>query len=220
MNSLKPELNELKQIAPGFKLNIESHHLELFNIFIDELIEWNSRTNLIGPLNRKQIVIELILDSLVPAPHLPINSHIFDFGSGGGFPGIPIKIYLEDLPVTLIDRSSKKTSFLKYIVRRLKLKDIHVINTRIEEGKWCTSDKGSQVITAKALAPLQKTIKLCSPYLADNGILIYYGGQIQRENSIKIEHLLNEYNLQLQRRIEYQLPGLKGKRNILMFMKQ
>jgi len=74
------------------------------------------------------MAIKHYLDSLAPAPWFPEETtRLLDLGTGGGFPGIPLKIYFKTMPVTLMDASRKKTNFLKHVIRMLGLEKVEVI---------------------------------------------------------------------------------------------
>lgn len=218
MNSIQNEIHGLRQVARSFKINLKEHHIALLIPYVEELVKWNEKINLIGPLNVRRILMELVLDSLIPAPYISPNYHLLDIGSGAGFPGIPIKIYFQTIPITLMDSSLKKVTFLRYIVRKLGLKDISVINARGGKDNWEYQKGGYGIITAKALAPLNEAIKICLPYLSEDGSFIYYGGKIKREDIN--ETLGSEYGLLFHQNIEYTLPGMKSKRNILILKKR
>jgi 16S rRNA (guanine527-N7)-methyltransferase len=219
MQDLKEELKILRREASSFGIKLSIYHLELFELYLNELWQWNSTTNLIGNLTKRRIAIELFLDSLVPAPFLPTEGYMLDAGSGGGFPGIPLKIYLEGLKISLLDSNSKKVSFLKYIVRKLGLKDVKVIRARLESNGWEIPPEGYQVITAKALAPLYETIRWCTPHLSEDGLLVVFSKAMNDNKLLEVESFAHYYELKIHEKFEYVLPPGK-RRSIIIFSKE
>ena len=68
------------------------NQVDLFERYISELMSWQGKINLTGLQSKDRIFLELLLDSLIPLPHLPVTGRVLDLGSGAGFPAIPLKI--------------------------------------------------------------------------------------------------------------------------------
>ena len=164
------------------------------------------------------------IDSLVPARFIPPHAAMLDIGSGGGFPGIPLKILLPELSVTLIDASRKKVSFLKHVIRTLKLDDIEALHIRAED----LADRPSyinrfDVIVARALTSLQCFVRLALPLLARGGLIMALKGQVGNVELADLrENVLSKMNsagsdarpltISLER---YSLPFLYSERTIV-----
>jgi 16S rRNA (guanine527-N7)-methyltransferase len=112
---------------------LELSQIARFAIHAKELMAWNRFANLTAITEPIEIAVKQFLDTLPLSPLLPRVSRVLDIGSGGGFPGIPLKIMRPDLEMTLIDASRKKVSFQKHIIRTLALKDIEARHVRAEE---------------------------------------------------------------------------------------
>jgi 16S rRNA (guanine527-N7)-methyltransferase len=163
--------------------------------------------NLTGMTSRERIINELFLDSLIPTPDIPKKGKMLDIGSGAGFPSIPIKIYHSSLDAHLVEVNSKKVSFLKQIIRLLKLRDIEVIRERIEDCENILKQQGYNLITSRAFTSLDKTISCCSRYLASNGILICFLGNRAKENLPNHKEKMKEHSLTISKILPYTLPG-------------
>ena len=98
---------------------------EQLAIYLDLLIHWNQRTNLTSIQNPEEIVRRHFGESLFLAQHIAsrmVNaSNLLDFGSGAGFPGLPAKLLCPDWEVTLAESQHKKVSFLREVIRTLKV---------------------------------------------------------------------------------------------------
>ncbi len=194
-------------------------HLHLFGTYLDELTDWNRRINLTGLSSRKRIIYEVLLDSLIPVPFIPLESRMLDVGSGAGFPGIVIKILRPGLKVQLMEANSKKVSFLKQVVRLLALKDIDVMKGRVEMYGGNLHGEGYHLITARAVASLDQMINWCAPFLSSNGQLIGFLGGNSEQVLRKSEHAIEKNGLTINRTISYSLPGKISKRKIVIFNK-
>ena len=147
--------------------------IESFLEYLSELKKWNKAYNLTGLKSDRDIIIKHFLDSLLYAMVLPPEAlNLADIGSGAGFPGIPIKIMFPDLKVFLIEPTQKKAIFLRHICSRLQLRDIEIINERIEDVKGLKVD----VAVTRALCSIREFIDKAKENLNKNGILILSKG--------------------------------------------
>jgi 16S rRNA (guanine527-N7)-methyltransferase len=143
-----------------------------------ELVRWNRKTNLTAITAPEEIAVKHMLDSMAPLRHLPETGTLLDIGSGGGFPGMVLKVLRPGLSVTLIDASRKKVSFLSHIIRSLGLKDITALQTRVEalagEPQYVHR---FDVILSRALCALDAFVAMSLPLLAPDGLLIALKGK-------------------------------------------
>ena len=110
-------------------------------------------------------------DSILPQELICRDAKLLDIGSGAGFPAIPLKIVRNDLDVTMVDSVNKKVTFLQEVIQKLGLEGIKAIHKRIEE-----LDKQNKfdVVTSRAVAPLNVLVEYCLPFVKRNGIMIAY----------------------------------------------
>ncbi|MFC1581031.1 16S rRNA (guanine(527)-N(7))-methyltransferase RsmG [Thermodesulfobacteriota bacterium] len=214
------ELELLREEALHFGIALSDPQLHRFRVYLDELWEWNSRINLIGMDTRKRVVMELFLDSLMPAPYLPDNGKMLDVGSGAGFPGIPLKIFLPDYALHIVEPKAKRVGFLRQAIRLLGLERALVVHGRIEESGPALFSTGYDVVTAKALAPLGRTITLCAPSVAAGGLLVCFLGTELDEVLKSAEREVGENGLALFKQVPYQIPGKRSRRWICFFLKE
>ena len=112
---------------------------------------WSGKMNLISRLDREQIATRHTSRGLVLVKIIePMSPQtIIDVGSGAGIPAIPIKVCLPGVEMFLVESRRRRASFLRFVVRELGLKNIHVVNERIEN--WDSGVK-ADVFTARAVA--------------------------------------------------------------------
>ena len=123
----------LSEGAAAVGVPLGKAELDLFALYHRELLLWNRRINLVSEQTSREIVVRHFVDSLTPAPWIERpDGLLIDLGSGGGFPGIPLRIALPRLQLTLVESSRKKTSFLAHIVRTLRLDNVTIIRERVE----------------------------------------------------------------------------------------
>lgn len=125
---------ELSQgaIDLGVELSAEQH--EQLLAYLALLIKWNKAYNLTAVRNPDEMVSRHLLDSLSVVPFVnELGDNWLDVGSGGGMPGIPLAILFPERQFTLLDSNGKKTRFLTQVKLELKLANLQVIHSRVEE---------------------------------------------------------------------------------------
>jgi 16S rRNA (guanine527-N7)-methyltransferase len=214
------EIRLLAEKAASFGIPLSSFQTHLFQEYMLELWEWNKRFNLTGLNSHERIVVELFLDSMIPAPFLPEKGMLLDAGSGAGFPGMPLKILRPQVETLLLESNAKKTTFLKHIIRSLQLKGIQVIQGRIEvPGGWADGEK-FQVITARALGDLRQIILWCAPLLSTGGFLVtFLGADGERDVKRNRDSLLCQ-GLGVDKHLPYVLPGKQSMRHTFILKKE
>jgi 16S rRNA (guanine527-N7)-methyltransferase len=142
------------------------------------------RANVIGTRDLDRILLDHVLDSLSCFLHEPLfrARHLADVGSGGGLPGIPIKIMRPDLATTLVESTSKKVRFLKHAVEGLGLQGVEVAHTRVEDLGRTRAHRGAyDVVTCRAVARLSVVAEYCVPLLETGGCAIVMKGRLEPE---------------------------------------
>ena len=106
-----------------------------FSTYQDILLKWNKKINLISRKDEARIVTRHFLQSLglVKMVSFPRKARIMDLGSGAGFPGIPVKLVRPDLSIVLVESKRKKVLFLRHVVEAIHLKNVEIVQGRIED---------------------------------------------------------------------------------------
>ena len=100
--------------------------MQQFLYYAEELLKWNTRINLTGLKTVQEVVVKHFLDSLAVWPRVKDLDSLADIGTGAGFPGLPLKLVLPHLHLTLIEPTAKKTAFLHFVIAHLGLSDVEV----------------------------------------------------------------------------------------------
>jgi len=133
--------------------------------YIETLTQWNQSISLTALKTERDIIDELILDSLHLCPHLPAGRYA-DIGSGNGAPGIILAIALPDSRFTLIDKSAKKARFLTHLKGALQLPNVEVQCGNVERYQ---PDRLFDGIVAKAFAAYDTLLHLTEHLLKNDG---------------------------------------------------
>jgi 16S rRNA (guanine527-N7)-methyltransferase len=167
----------------GFKISSETQNN--FFAFIELLQKWNKVINLTAITETEEIVVKHILDSLAIAPYLKGKS-ILDFGTGAGLPGIPLALVFPQYNFTLLDSNNKKISFLNQVVLNLKLGNVKVILSKVEQFNFAS---GFDTIIARAVGSLRDIIILTRHLLSPKGQLLVMKGKYPENELDEISNL-------------------------------
>jgi 16S rRNA (guanine527-N7)-methyltransferase len=118
-----------------------------------------------------------IADSLsgLEIPAVRSARRIADLGAGAGFPGLVLAAALPDAHVALVESVGRKCAWLQRAIEAMDLSNVEVVNARAEQ--WPTGLAANDVVTARALAPLNVLVEYAAPLLVDRGLLVAWKGQ-------------------------------------------
>lgn len=162
MNS---RLQKLISLGSQFEIIITEKQGEKLIDYMDQLLEKNKYINLTRITDEDEFIKLHILDSLTLLK-LIRNSrvNILDVGTGGGFPGIPLAILLEDAKITLMDSTKKKLNVVNDIAKELEINNIEILHGRAEElGQDLNYRELYEVVTSRAVANLTLLSEYCLP---------------------------------------------------------
>jgi 16S rRNA (guanine527-N7)-methyltransferase len=172
-------VSALVEGAHDLGLELTAAQLALFDQLGAALREGNRTVNLTRITDPAKVETLHFLDSLTAVLALRdllrerAALRIVDVGSGGGLPGLPLKIALPALRLTLVESVGKKAAFLEQTVSHLGLHDVQVVNARAEDAARQPEHRDSyDAALARALGKLPVVIELCAPFLAQGGLLV------------------------------------------------
>jgi 16S rRNA (guanine527-N7)-methyltransferase len=197
-------------------IEIDERAAAQFSIHACELIEWNRKINLTSITRPRDIAVKHFLDSLAGAQLIPENARLLDIGSGGGFPGIPLKILKPSLSVFLIDGTRKKVNFLKHVLRMLKFERIEARQLRAEKLSFDPAFLNSfDVVISRALSSLAVFVKIATPLLTAHGAVIAMKGAVDPIELDKLRSTApkDDYHIEVK---NYQLPSVKAQRSMVI----
>ena len=160
------DAEEFRQIS-----NVSRETFEKLVLYSELLVKWQSKINLVGKNTVSDLWCRHMLDSIQIIKRIPKEANIItDFGSGAGFPGLVLAIVCEKT-VHLIEASKKKSAFLREAAR-ITQAPVVLHEGRVEEQEAWPSD----VITARAVAPLSRLIVYAKPFVKKNTICLFLKG--------------------------------------------
>jgi 16S rRNA (guanine527-N7)-methyltransferase len=177
----------LKQGLTELRISGSEKQVRAFLTYLSELKKWNRAYNLTGLKTDDDIIIKHFLDSLLYIRALPPSPfHLADIGAGAGFPGIPVKIMMPEMELTLVESSRKKASFLRNMVRTLELKQVTVLEERIEH-LGNAFGQSFDTIVSRATFSIREFLTAACPYVKTGGTLILNKGPKIRDELIELE---------------------------------
>lgn len=175
------ELHQFRQIVQA-KLGIQltPNQVEAFRLYEEELLAWNAEFNLTAIRDRPGVRVKHFLDSLtcmIALREAPAT-RLVDVGTGAGFPGIPLKIILPSLRLTLVESVGKKADFCRHVVNTLHLEDVEVLQSRAEEiGQTFTYREHFDWAVARAVASLPVLLEYLLPLVKIGGRVLAQKGE-------------------------------------------
>ena len=147
----------------------------LLALHANEMLRWNRSIRLTAITDPLEVAVKHVADSLLLLRFAPFPGRILDFGSGAGYPGIPLALYLPGARITVLEASVKKCAFLSRARRMLQLSNVDIVQSRAEERKRLPLPPHDHIVT-RATASAAEVIPLLSPYLADGGRFLFMMG--------------------------------------------
>jgi 16S rRNA (guanine(527)-N(7))-methyltransferase RsmG len=206
-----PCLSTLAKVLSPDVLKIESNGcptwseevIDQFRLYIDMIAKWNDSSGLVSAQDLAHLAERHILDALSLASHVAepgkTRNHLFDIGSGAGFPAIPLKLAIPKLEVTLVERSTRKAAFIEMVILALGLKDVRILHG---EFPVVTPAETPQWVTARAVEKPERLSKGLRGYLSGDTVFLC---QFRNPETIigpmfHVEHIEDEWTRQGWRR--------------------
>lgn len=185
------DIKTLVKGTGGLNISLRKDQEDKFLLYKNLLMEWNEKINITAITDEEEIDIKHFLDSLTPVITKLFNGNqkVLDVGTGGGFPGLPLKIWNDDLDVTLLDSLNKRIIFLKEVISSLNLSQVEAIHGRAEElARKKEYREQYDVCISRAVASLDTLSEYCIPFIKKGGYFISMKGpdvEEEVENSRK-----------------------------------
>jgi 16S rRNA (guanine527-N7)-methyltransferase len=179
--------------------------------FVDLLNKWNKTYNLTSVRDPQQMLVKHILDSLVVSPYLR-GSRFIDVGTGAGFPGIVLAIHHRDKHFVLLDSLGKRIRFLTQVKNELGLKNITLIQSRVEDYRPELLLDG---VISRAFASIDDMVKWCSHLIAVKSCFFALKGLYPQEEIAALNDSVTVSAVHPLR-----VPELTGERHLVVLEKQ
>jgi len=161
-----------KNICRKNRFNVSDSQVLQIDGFVDQLLQWNKKLNLISRKDEENIWVRHILGSVSFLFRISLRSKssVVDVGTGGGLPGIPLAILLPEIQFTLIDSIQKKVNAISDILPMMKLPNVRAVCGRAEEiSRKKEYQYSFDYVVARAVAPVKDIVTWCKPFLKMKG---------------------------------------------------
>ncbi len=195
---------------------------QLFNYLL-YLKSENKKYNLTAITEPEEIITKHFLDSLVIIPELPDNKHLrwLDIGTGGGFPGLVLKIFRPGEIFYLVDSVRKKVDFLKMLAAKIDIKGVEAFHARAEnlahQENWRA---GFDLVVSRAVAPLNVLLEYTVPFVELDGQVILYKGPEYENELEEAKEAMKLLGANLSQVKKVDILGIKGDRVLLYINKE
>jgi 16S rRNA (guanine527-N7)-methyltransferase len=213
----------MKELADSaynlFGVRLNASQLAAFECYEYELLQWNQRFNLTAIQDAEQVRMKHFLDSL---SCLQLRSEhpcdrVIDVGSGAGFPGIPLKIAIPSLRLTLVESVGKKANFCQHMVAKLNLQKVLVIQERAEVvGRLSDHREQYDWAVARAVAVLPVLAEYLLPLVRGGGIMLAMKGESAPAESHSGDSAIRILGGHIRRLVPVILPGVVEERYLVV----
>ncbi|HBA89602.1 MAG TPA: 16S rRNA (guanine(527)-N(7))-methyltransferase RsmG [Geobacter sp.] len=200
-------------------LQLSSAQLASLDQFAEELKKWNRKINLTAITDDAGIAVKHLVDSLSLLKVVQGGGRLLDIGSGGGFPGIPVKVALPELEIVSVDAVVKKISFQKQAVRLLNLTNFTPLHVRAET--LAEDYAGSfDWVVSRAFSDIPSFVAMALPVLKDSGRIVAMKGKNAAEEVAAAAGDLARMGLKVESVQEFTLPGSGDARSLVVIAKE
>lgn len=190
-----------------YGLTLTEELYQKLEIYAEFLVEYNNNVNLTAITDPTEILFKHYIDSILATKYVefPKNSSLIDVGTGAGFPSVPLKLYRNDIKITLLDSLNKRIEFLKQLCDKLEI-EAEFIHERAENvSKLPEYREKFDFSCARAVANMSLLSELCIPFVKVGGSFVSLKGPSE---DISIgENAVNTLGGKIERVDEYQLEG-------------
>ncbi len=217
----------LEEHSPEICVPLSAEEIRSFQVYASMLREKNKVMNLTAVDDDNGIAMKHFIDSLTLCPYIreeeeksgKKNLTLADIGTGAGFPGLPLKISVPELEVTLMDSLAKRLGFLSEVCTALSLEGVNMVHTRAEDGGRDKKYRESfDIVTARAVAALPVLAEYCLPFVKVGGVFLAMKGHAEDEikSATKAIALLGGT---IEKTDTFRLPGTDMDRSIIVVRK-
>jgi 16S rRNA (guanine527-N7)-methyltransferase len=195
-------------------VEVENKLHELVTVFLEE----NAKINLSAFRTEEACWTGNVLDSLAAADLM--NGDVIDVGTGGGFPLLPLAMSHPECSFTGVDATKKKIDAVQRIADAMHMNNVTLIPARAESlGHDKHYREKYDIALARAVADLSVLFEYCSPFVKPSGHIILWKSLMIDQELLSSKHAQKELRCTLVKKIDYELPGDFGKRQLLVFEK-
>ncbi|APC42506.1 16S rRNA (guanine(527)-N(7))-methyltransferase RsmG [Clostridium estertheticum] len=212
----------LNEASDNVGLKFDQDKYDQFMLYKDLIKEWNEKINLTAIKEDEAIVQKHFIDSMkvFKFDQLKNAKNVIDIGTGGGFPGIPMKIIKPEVNIVLLDSLNKRIIFLNEVINRLDLKNIKAIHGRAEDfAQEKQYREKFDVAVSRAVANLTVLSEYCIPYVKVGGYFVAMKGPAVEEEIKLSKNAIRMLGGQIEHIEKVQIEGSDLKHNLVIIKK-
>ncbi len=216
-------MEQLVAGARAWGLELTAEQVQAFELYYRQLVAWNERVNLTAITDYEEVLVKHFLDSLScfqALTGLPPGWRCIDIGAGAGFPGLPLKIALPRMRLTVLESTGKKAAFLKHIVAELGLSGVDVVRGRAEEvGREPGLRESFDAALARAVAALPVLVEYALPLVRVGGVFVAQKGSELEDEVEAARGAITLLGGELAEIRAVDVPGLDAPRHLVVVAK-
>ena len=217
----KEFFEKMQERGKKININFTVEQLKKFYRYMELLIEWNEKMNLTAITEPNEIIDKHFIDSLTILKYIKDKESIVDMGTGAGFPGIPIKIMLNNNQIVLVDSLNKRLLFLQEVIKTLKLNNIETIHMRAEDfGQNLQFREKFDISTSRAVANLSTLSEYLIPLVKIDGKCICMKASNSDEEINQANKAINVLGGYIEQIEKFNLPETDIERTIIIIHKR
>ncbi len=219
-NKMMIPQTDAEKLFGEYGIELTARQYEKLSLYAKLLVEWNEKINLTAITDPEGIAVKHFFDSVYPFTlfDMPQGAKVIDVGTGAGFPSCPLKIFREDISLTLLDSLNKRIKFLTELSDRLGL-EAECVHGRAEElGRNASYRERFDVATARAVANLTYLCEYCLPFVKVGGVFAALKGPDGNNELEKAQSAVEILGGKTEKCLEYSLPN-KDTRTLIIIRK-
>lgn len=212
----------LNEACKSIGLSFDEEKYNKFIKYKDLVKEWNQKINLTAITDDEEMIKKHFIDSIkvFNCDYVKNAKSIIDIGTGGGFPGIPMKIVKEDSKMVLLDSLNKRINFLNEVINELNLPNIKTIHGRAEDfAQTVEYRQRFDLAVSRAVANLTVLLEFCLPYVKVGGYFVALKGPAIEDEIKAAEVALKVLGGKIEEIIEVDIEDSDLKHNLLVVKK-
>src|SRR6056297_1365391 len=216
------KIDYFENLLKKIDINYNEETIRSFKKYKDLIIEWNKKINITSIDSEEEIYLKHFIDSIIIKKYVIIKkgSKTIDIGTGGGFPGIPLKLIDNDMRITLLDSLNKRIKFLEEVVKELNLEEVDCIHARAEElGQDKNYREKYDYGFSRAVASLNVLLEYVLPFIKKDGLFIAFKGSNFNDEIQDSKNALNLLGGEIIDVKEYNLPESDISRSLIIVKK-
>ena len=204
-----------------YDIELSPKQAEMFEIYKNELVEWNNIHNLTAITDDDGIMIKHFLDSALPYKEIEDGATVIDIGTGAGFPSVPLMILNNTLKFTLVDSVDKKLNFVRHIVSKLGFNSVNIIHSRCEDlAKNSEYREKYDYSVARAVSSLTTLMEYTIPFVKIGGKLVCYKGSNYQDEIDGATNTFKVLKADILKVVDYPVEEMEATRYALVICKR